>query len=320
MSVFVLKNAEQVRETTTMIQQKEIKKLYEKLYEDITKQVSNMGNGNLQKPRLIILQRDIQKRIEQLNEDIKNGVIRNMRTTCNAVVEDTRTFLRRCGFKESDISGAFFYVPDQIVRNIANGNIYQNGWTLSKAIWGYNKQTQYDMNRIVSMGAAEGKSAFEIAKDLEKFVDPTASKASRTINGWRIDKNGNKVKEKFYFGKVDYNAQRLARTMISHAYQQSFEAVNENDPFVIGYRWKTSNFHSRICEICLDRETDDKFGLGRGIFPKDSLPLDHPNGMCTFEAVIEKSMKEIAADIADWYNSPPGTFPDLDRYAEDFMM
>lgn len=320
MTSFNLKNAEQVRETTTMTQQKEIRKLYEKLYEDVTKQIGNLGNGNIQKQRLILLQRDIQNRLEQLNEDIKNGIIRNMRTTCSAVVKDTRTFLKQCGFKESDIAGAFFYVPDQIIRNIANGNIYQDGWTLSRAIWGYNKRTQYGMNRIISMGVAQGKSAKDIAKDLERFVDPSAGKPSRTIKGWRIDKEGKKVRDNFYFGRVDYNAQRLARTMISHAYQQAFEAVNENDPFVIGYRWLTSNFHSRVCEICTDRATKDSYGLGVGVFPKDELPLDHPNGMCTFEAVIPDSMSDIAKKIADWYNSPTGTYPDIDRYAQDFVL
>lgn len=316
---FSLKNAEQVRQTTTMSQQKEIKRLYEQLYQDVTRKVGQLGNNNLQKQNLILLQRDIKNRIAQLNSDIQNGIIRDMRIVSNEVVEDTRTFLKQCGFRDEDIHNAFGYVPDQIIRNITSGNVYQDGWTLSGAIWGYNKRVQDDLSKIISIGTAQGKSAVEIAKELEQYVDPSAMKHAKTIQSWRYDKTGNKIKDSVYFGKIDYNALRLARTMISHAYQQSFENVNRNDPFVVGYRWLTSNFHGRVCEICRERSETDQFGLGVGVFPKDQLPLDHPNGMCTFEAVIPDSMTDIARKIGQWYQAPIGKYPDIDRYALDFV-
>lgn len=316
---FSLKNAEQVRQTTTMSQQKEIKRLYEQLYQDVTRKVGQLGNNNLQKQNLILLQRDIKNRIAQLNSDIQNGIIRDMRIVSNEVVEDTRTFLKQCGFRDEDIHNAFSYVPDQIIRNITSGNVYQDGWTLSGAIWGYNKRTQEDLSKIISIGTAQGKSAIEIAKELEQYVDPSARKTAKTIHSWRYDKVGNKTKDSVYFGKIDYNALRLARTLISHAYQQSFENVNRNDPFVVGYRWLTSNFHGRVCEICRARAETDQFGLGVGVFPKDQLPLDHPNGMCTFEAVIPDSMTDIARKIGQWYQAPIGTYPDIDKYALDFI-
>lgn len=327
---FSLKNTEQVRQTTTMQMQKDIKKMYEQLYKDVTRKISAMGNGNIQKQNLLLLQRDIKSRIEQLNKDIQSGIIRNMKIISNEVVNDTRTFLKQCGFKDEDIHSAFSYVPDQVIRNIINGNIYQDGWTLSGAILGYNKKTQDALNKIISIGTAQGQSALEIAKDLEQYVDPSARKASKTISSWRkatiqdvtagrASAVGEIIQDKFYFGQVDYNAQRLARTLISHAYQQSFENVNRNDPFVIGYRWLTSNFHGRVCEICRERSETDQFGLGIGVFPKDQLPLDHPNGMCTFESVIPDSMTDIAKKIGQWYQAPIGTYPDIDRYALDFM-
>ena len=319
---FSLKNAEQVRATTTMAQQKQIKQMYEKLYKDITKRVANIGNYNLQKQNLILLQRDIDARIKQLNDDIQNNIIRDMRIVSNEVVMDTRTFLKQCGFKDEDIHNAFSYVPDQVIRNIINGNIYQDGWTLSGAIWGYNKKTQDTLNKIISIGTAQGQSALEIAKQLEQYVDPSAKKTAKTIHSWRyatindVIKDrakyvGEEIKDSVYFGRIDYNAMRLARTLISHAYQQSFETVNKNDPFVVGYRWITSNFHGRVCDICRIREGH--------IFKKNELPLDHPNGMCTFEAVIPDSMTDIAHKIGMWYQSPVGTYPEIDLYALDFM-
>lgn len=315
---FSLKHAEEVRTSTTAQMQKNILRMYEELYKKVSARVAGMENTNAQKQNLILLQRDIKSWIRQLNDEVQQGVVGNMSIVSNAVVEDTREFLRQCGFREADIHDAFSYVPEQIIRNIINGNVYQEGWTLSGAIWGYNKQTQDALNRIISIGTAQGKSAYEIAKDIEQYVNPGARKPSRVISSWRYE-NGERVQDKFRFGKVDYNAQRLARTLISHAYQQSFQHVNKNDPFVTGYRWLTSNFHGRICPLCTERATSDNYGMGAGVFPKDELPLDHPNGMCTFEAVIPDSLTEIARKIGEWYKAPVGTFPEIDRYAQDFM-
>ena len=69
------------------------------------------------------------------------------------------------------------------------------------------KNTQGDIQYIVAQGIASQKSAFDIAKDLEKYVDPSAKK------DWAWSKVYPGTKK-----VVDYNAQRLARTMVSHAY------------------------------------------------------------------------------------------------------
>ena len=257
---------------------------------------------------LVLLKRNINSRLKQLSSDIKNGIVSDMKTASIAVVEDCRTFLKQMGFKDSEIHNAFNYVPSQIIENIYTGNVYQNGWTFSKAIWRMEEQTRGKINELVAKGTAQGKSAYEVAKDIEKFVDPKAKKQSRRIT-WTDPRTGKK--DSFYFGHVDYNAQRLARTLIGHAYQQSFRRVNEKDPFVTAYIWHSAGIHGRTCEICLERD-------GK-LFKKDELPDDHPNGMCTYEAYIPDSMTDIADKIADWYDAPYGTYPDIDRYAEDFI-
>lgn len=304
---FDLKNAEQVRTSITTNEAKSIRRAYEQLYQEVTNKVANLGNGALQKQNLMLLQRDLKTRIQTLNEQIKSGVVEDMRTTSQAVVEDTRTFLKQCGFKDSEIHNAFQYVPDQIVRNILTGNVYGDGWTLSSAIWKHTQRTQSILNNIIGKGVAQGKSAFEVAKDIEKYVNPGMRKQSRKID-FINPRTGRK--DTFYFGNVDYNAQRLARTLISHAYQQSFMNVNRNDPFVQDYVWHSAGIHGRTCDVCMER--DGKH------FKKDELPVDHPNGMCTYEAYIPDSMSSIADKIADWYEAPTGTYPDIDRYAMDF--
>lgn len=291
-----------------MQQQKKIRKLYSDLYSDVQKEINKLGKNDLKTQNLVLLKRNINSRLKQLSSDIKNGIVSDMKTASIAVVEDCRTFLKQMGFKDSEIHNAFNYVPSQIVENIYTGNVYQNGWTFSKAIWRMEEQTRGKINELVAKGTAQGKSAYEVAKDIEKFVDPKAKKVSRKIT-WTDPRTGKR--DSFYFGQVDYNAQRLARTLIGHAYQQSFRRVNENDPFVTAYIWHSAGIHGRTCETCLERD-------GK-LFKKDELPDDHPNGMCTYEAYIPDNMTDIADKIADWYEAPYGTYPDIDRYAEDFL-
>ena len=166
--------------------------MYEQLAQEVTKQVAK---NKLDSQRLTLLQRDINNRIKQLNYDIQNQVVRDIRTVSNAVVEDVRDYLKQAGFKESDIQEAFFYVPEMIVQNIITGAIYQNGWTLSGAIWGYNRKVQNTISQIVSNGTMAQKSAYEIAKDIESYVLPTANKKARTKATQIMQKSRNKLEE-----------------------------------------------------------------------------------------------------------------------------
>ena len=324
MAIFNLRKSEELRNKLTREQQKKIQKLYKELYEDVSKQLKRIGNAGdrLERIRLMMLQRDIKSNYRKITDEIEKGITSSITDMSRAVVEDTREFLKKCGYY--DVEGAFSYVPDNIARRIVTGQVYSGNWTLSKAIWGHTQDFNDKLSYIVGQGTASGKSAYEIAEDLEKYVNPTKRKASREIkfqkykrdaNGkFLLDEKGNRIPDgrsrTFYFGDVDYNAQRLARTMISHAYQQAFEVVNKNDPFVTEYIWHSSGQHGRTCQLCLERDGQH--------FKKDELPLDHPNGMCTFEAYIPYTMMEISNKIAAWYNSPSGTYPDLDLYAQDF--
>ena len=59
----------------------------------------------------------------------------------------------------------------------------------------------------------ENCSYYEIAKDLESYVRPNARLP------WNLRMADGK---KIYKKQIDYNAQRLARTLVQHGYQQSF--------------------------------------------------------------------------------------------------
>ena len=174
-----------------------------------------------------------------------------------------------------------------------SGRIYQNFAGLSERLWDYRRKYDQDIQFIINRGIIQQKPAFDLAKDLERYLNPSAQKPWN----WGIVYPGvNRV--------VDYSAQRLARTSVTHAYQLSFQRATQDNPFVEAYQWHSSN-NGRVCDLC--REMNGK------IFPKDRLPLDHPNGMCVVTAVISKSYEEIGEELGDWAAGITSS-PALDRW------
>lgn len=295
MSKLKLNTAESNRVKLTKKQQDQIRRLYKRVSKKIGQQAQKIPatqSDVIRQKYLNKLQDQINNELNKIVSEIEGTVMNNMTQIASDVVDDNLKWLESVGMP---VGGAFSHVPDDVVKSVATGKVYSKKWSFSKAIWGANEKTQKDINTIVAEGIAQNKSAYDIAKDLEKYVDPSARK----------DWSWSKV----YPGtnkKVDYSAQRLARTLVSHAYQQAFVKTTQKNPFVTKYQWVGSNSH-RICPICIDRD-------GK-LFDKDALPLDHPNGMCTFVAVIEDSMEDIADRIEDWANGKEDS--GLDAYAKD---
>lgn len=293
--------AEGRRVQITNEQTKQIRDMYKSIERDFKKRIRILSNRTnissvMRTKYLKDFIKDLEASIKILNSRLENMITNNMADVADAVIKDNEELLHNMG-----IEGAFTkmqYIPQNCVDRIVSGKIYEGKWTLSKAIWSDNQKKIDDIHSVVAKGMAENKSTFEIAKDLERYVNPQA----RKLWDW----------SKVYPGtskKIDYNAQRLARTMISHAYEEAFVESTKDNPFIESYRWLASG-GDRMCDLCAERD-------GK-IFAKDELPLDHPNGMCTFEVVIEKSYDQIASDLKNWVNGIGSNKlnDDLDNYAE----
>lgn len=293
-----LQDGEQARLTITKEQEVEISKLYHKVYLNLKKQMDALplqGEGtisqSLKKTYLNKLIKQLKAEYKSLGEGLEKQIKKGMEGVSSSVVQANDDWLQKVGIK---IEGAYSFVPKDIVALVSTGKLYGGGWTLSKAIWGESRKHAHDIDTIVASGIAANKSAYDIAKDLEKYVNPSARKE------WDWSK--------VYPGtskKVDYNAQRLARTMVSHAYQQSLLASTKYNPFVKGYRWRSAH-SDRTCELCNSRDGQ--------LYSAHDLPLDHPNGMCTFIAELTGDLESIADRLGDWANGADD--PALDEWAK----
>lgn len=283
MAYFELNDSVKTRLRLQAEQQMQIKQLYEKMAQEVASRAEFFkqkgGSYWLQSIELQKLSQKLQNDAQLIGQAEYSIIISNIKKCSESIIEAARSFNDSVGLT---IEKAYMNVPKTIVDILVSGQLYKGDWSLSYAIWSDVQNKQNDIVEIVAKGIGENKSAYEIAKDLEKYVDPNARK----------DWDWSKV----YPGtsrKVDYNAQRLARTMVSHAYQQSLERVCKYNPFVTGFIWHAA-MTERTCELCASR--DGQF------FEKGDLPLDHPNGMCTFEAAIPDDMNKISNRLAAWAN------------------
>ena len=294
-----LNNAEDLRVKLTNRQQKSIVQIYKKASQSAAQQAKKLkGKTNtssvLRQRYLKALQEQIDTQMKQAQAELEGMITDNMVQVSQQVSQATIDFLNEVGLS---VEGAFSHVPDQIVKNIATGKIYEGKWSLSSALWGERRKVQTDVQKVIAQGVAENKSTYEIAKDIERYVNPSARK------DWEWSK--------VYPGtnkKVDYSAQRLARTLVSHAYQQSLVLTVKDNPFVTGIRWHAAH-SARVCPICAERDGQ--------VYSKTDLPLDHPNGMCYFTAEIPDSMVDISNRLADWAQGKSD--PGLDKFAKSMF-
>lgn len=299
------RDAEKKRIQLTAAQEKHIKRLYKESTEHIREWSDSLkGKDNissiLRRQYLNQMEKELQDEMEKIGSNVEKVAKTNMLLTAEAVVRDANKTLNSFGI---ELNTAYSFVPSDVVRDISLGRVYDGNWSLSKAIWSQTKKHQKDIHDIIAKGVLENKSSYNIARELEKYVNPSAAKP------WDWGK--------VYPGsskKIDYNAQRLARTLVSHAYQQSFVRTTKDNPFFEGYKWLTANNH-KVCPLCMGYAGDvHADGLPAGVFLKDELPMDHPNGQCTFSVYMTKSTDNIVDKLVSWAHGEPDE--DLDSFAE----
>ncbi|WP_455804306.1 exonuclease SbcC [Clostridium butyricum] len=159
-----------------------------------------------------------------------------------------------------------------VVKNLVAGEYYKDGKTLSKRLWNLTSDNSNKIDEFIKMNIAGGANARKLANDLEVLINP---KNRLTTTNFKAG---------FDSYKVSYQAQRLARTSITHAAAETQIQTAKKNPFNRGMKWNLSPSHGARMhgkqDECDDYAGNDSYGLGAGIFPADKTPIQHPNCMC----------------------------------------
>ena len=247
----------------TLKQQQEILKLYEDAIKELSRKASRSKAKSLTKrwtldyiKQLKALEKDLRK---ELNKVIREGIEKAAELGTEPEQLVMRQIFQLIEIDPGDhFTTMFSQVKDNIVKDIISGNLYKDNRSLSSRIWTYGQEFKKDIQYTINQAILEKKSAIELAKDLEQFVKEPAKRETT----W------GKVYPNLKNKKVDYNAMRLARTSINHAYQTSTIQSSNMNPFVEGIEWHSAMIHGRTCQVCMERH-------GR-VYPVKSVPLDHP--------------------------------------------
>lgn len=291
--------ADSEKRKLSRITQKRIKQLYEDVAKSLEDNVSSVDltkpSGSLKQYYLKSMQDEVEKAVDGIDKELNSTIQNSAESSGGLVVTAQNTIMKRAGLS---LEGAYGYVPEQAVKNLVSGSLYKGDWSLSQSIWKSGNKVKSDVQNVIAKGLAENKSVKDISEDLITYLRPSARKP------WDWGK--------VYPGtsaQVDYNAQRLARTMIQHAYQQSMIQSMKYNPFCNGVIWHSVFAHGRTCELCKERDGN--------LYELKKLPLDHPNGLCYFEPALD-DMNNIADSLADWVKGKKNK--GIDDYVEHAFM
>ena len=287
-------------------QEKQIKQIYNDMYLNVSKKLSKVNPNTLSERYLEELKKVLEKEIRLSNNQVKKIIKKNMEKSSELANNVQLDFFMSINDKYNLNMGATFSsmfskIPKEAMNEILFGKAYKDRKGLSERIWLDTKKFNKDIDYVIAEGIANKKSTYEIAKDLEKYVNP---KASKDWEWSKVYPNTNKV--------VDYNAQRLARTSIQHAFQQAQKRSCKKNPYVEHIRWLSFN-SSRTCELCNSRNNQ--------LYKTNDVPLDHPNGLCTTIPEISKSLDEIGEELRSWVDGEANTKLDkwFKKYGKEFI-
>ncbi len=161
-------------------------------------------------------------------------------------------------------------IGEKIIHNVAKKNL--QGLTVSERIWDLTSRTESDLKRIVANGIAQGRSPYEIAKQIEKYVSPRIGAA---------DELGIQTGPGIYRSPYR-NAMRLARTETNRAYTQASSNFYQNKPWVSEVDVTLSPDHD-VADECDDLADGGPYSPEEA----DGLIPVHPHCMCSLTPRID---------------------------------
>lgn len=165
------------------------------------------------------------------------------------------------------------------------------GYTLSDRIWRSDQETQRKIDAILTRGLHDGRGALQLSRDLESALIPGLS-TPRTRAPYGTD--------------ASYNAMRLARTEIAHAYNGAAVVSAQSNPFVEGIDVMRSPNGDPTCPICPEHATIDIDGSRLrepyAMDEVDEAPY-HPHCMCAVIPVVNPDIDAVTQDIRNALSS-----------------
>lgn len=290
--LLVTNKTQKGKEKLLISTQKELSIIYKNIAKKIEKIIKQQNKNTFNESDLKEIQKELNNEFKEATKEIKT-VIENatVEIVSKAVENDLKYFKeidKKYGTKlEEEFKVKYATVSKIVLNAVIRGNMYKDKHSLSNRIWKDYQQNKSSIDAIIKAGIKNNDHPYDIAKRLEKYVNPMVANTTTYTNA--------KL-------KVEYNSIRLARTSINHAHHQSVVEMAKRNPLVKYVMWDSSH-HSRMCPLCASRD-------GQKYLISD-VPQDHPNGMCSIYEVLPTD--EQWDKIMDLYLD--SSYDDFDEFA-----
>jgi len=219
------------------------------------------------------------------------------------------------------VSEAVFKPQLQSVMDAADQRVYSDGLTLSSRIWKLDRESRQGISQVLMQGITEGKSAWQIAQDLEQYLGAgedcprwTSTRlyglTKKEIAGG--DRRGLKTGKECDGKGVAYNALRLARTELQAIHHLASDQVTATMPWIEKEQIMLSPAHPKpdICDEVVAAGED-----GQGIYKVGTIRLPlHPACLC-YKTSVLMPPEQFADQLNGWIKGET-QWAGMDAYAQ----
>lgn len=272
-----------------------VKKLYEEEGKRLTEKLKT-ANG-IDKKYINAYMEYVNKELKDLGKQVERLTEQGINDTSQLMTEVNADVFSYIVKKynldvDSNLLESLYKPNYNVVDKIINGDLYKDNKSLSKRIWGYNRNNLNNIQDILIDGMVNKRPLQDITNTLSAYTGGGNTKVKAITSA---------------YGQMNANSLRLVRTSLNHAFIETMKDETKKNPFIEGYKWIMSGAHSSRMpngDICDDYSSHDE-GIGIGVFKKNNIPIPHPNCMCVIIPYSEKSLETIGEEIGKWIKGEP---------------
>ncbi|MEG2857202.1 MAG: hypothetical protein RR994_01115, partial [Clostridia bacterium] len=292
---------------------KKIAAIYKKSLVEMSKKAKSAKDGSLTQRWALDMQASLKESIARLSSDMESTITDAAEAAARIPGDVAGDWMSSVYTNAGgNLSGQTFRsmftaTSDDALRMVLSGRAYLDNKSLSKRIWAQTGRLQGGIDDVIQQGIAQKKSAVQIAKELEKYINPDARETLKERQSRQEGSLGEMLGHAPlpFGGNTEYNCLRLARTSVNHAYFLSMKNSAKLNPFCEAIHWELSGQHFARqvapfgVDICDEYATHDE-GLGVGNWPVDATPLPHAQCLCSQWPEVPMSLDECAKRLRGW--------------------
>lgn len=267
---------------------RQLQQLYRLARSDIADQIASRGDpaldGRIGIEQLVGIQQQLDQQLQALalqRNTLLNGSI--AQATQNGVYP----------FRQA-VSSDFDTIHQRAAQFVQSFRA-ENGINLSDRLWRLDQGAQQNIGQAIELAVVQGRSASQAAQDFIRRGVPVPANLNQQINAARAGNLSRVAADQLMTGQGNpyQNARRVFRTEINRAYNVAYEEAAFEVDDTIGTRFLLSPNHPEH-DICDMHASINRYGLGKGVYPKGKNPLPaHPNTISYKEVVFAD---EVSAD------------------------